>query len=100
MLYQNLFFRAGAGRSRAFIGGAGAEEKISRAGAEEKWLGSATLVKANKIFKIFLLINEPTPGYDLVGLEGQLCLVLPHACVQGPHLQHHKKLSVIKNSNT
>ena len=42
-MYQNLFFRAGTGRSRAFIGGAGAEKKVSGAGAEEKWLGSATL---------------------------------------------------------
>ena len=49
---KNLLFGAGAGRSRAFIGGAGAEffylessrKKISVAGAEEKWFGSAPLV--------------------------------------------------------
>ena len=47
------FLGAGAGRSRAFKGGAGAEifylepepkNKISGAEAEEKWLGSATLL--------------------------------------------------------
>ena len=55
-LYKNLFFGAGAGRSRAFLGGPRAEifylewepepkKNIwsLRAGAEEKWLGSATL---------------------------------------------------------
>ena len=56
-MYQNLLFGAGAGRSRAFIGGAeaGAEifyqepepKKISRFGAEEKWFGSATLLTNN-----------------------------------------------------
>ena len=50
-------FGAGAGRSRAFIGGAeaGAEifyqepepKKISRFGAVEKWFGSATLLTNN-----------------------------------------------------
>ena len=47
-----MLFGAGAGRSRAFIGRAGAEsfhpepKKISGAGAEEKWLGSATRLHA------------------------------------------------------
>ena len=47
-MYQNLFFGAGAGRNRAFRGGAGtgadifyldpeSKKKISGAGAEEKW---------------------------------------------------------------
>ena len=51
-----MFFEAGSGsgRSRAFVGGAGAKilylepesnKKISRAGAEDKWLGSATRLK-------------------------------------------------------
>ena len=42
---QSIALTGGAGpRNRFFLPGAGAEKKISGAGAEEKWLGSATLV--------------------------------------------------------
>ena len=56
---KNCFF--GAGQSRALKGGAGVEifylepepkKQISRAGAEAKWLGSATLHKVPGIIEI------------------------------------------------
>ena len=58
VLYQNLFFGARAGRSRAFKGGAEANffylepepKKIS--GAEEKWFGSAKLLVTEKIVPV------------------------------------------------
>ena len=59
-LYQNLFFGAGAGRSRAFMSGARSryfylvpepKKKKSGAGADGKWLGSATL--ADSYWDIF-----------------------------------------------
>ena len=66
---KNQFFGAGAGRCRAFIGGAGAKfvylepepkKKMSGAGAEEKWFVSATL-KQTHFF----------PPVPLLPLEGE-----------------------------
>ena len=39
-------------QSRIFLPGAGAEKKISGAGSEEKWLGSATLMVTDTLAKI------------------------------------------------
>ena len=76
-MYQNLFFKSGAGRSQKILPCASAEKKTG-AGAEEKniwswsrgkkWLGSATLVVvlrncSNKFFP-FLQLFKLVPLYN------------------------------------